>query len=399
MPLPPEILLLIFRNAVPPGWLLEGTESLASGSSSIFAYDLRMKLSILAVCRRWNQLGMELLYHCGLGGLASCRYFYALYKVANGSGEVKQVFDLCPRLAQFGFIPTFIVPGRPSLLPTISSTVTHLEYSRTVEFADVVPSLVQLSRDLIFLALTLPVAASNNGSELSFDNLEDLRLLLNFEGFTLAASKWAMPKLKRTWLRYLDRIPELETLDLSKFQPFFDAFGRTLTFLSWNLPATDLQHILDLCPILDHLVVSDWRLHGQRLDVKRLWRHKAITVIDVWVSWPVPRLTRVQYLQETYPALRAHRCLDHTFIHLWDLPARIYPDTAVDASSRNPYRIRQFIEKEFIRKPSVEYIPVEQEDHGGSLTLDSCESDSVESCIIVGEDGVYLSDEFYVEEN
>ncbi|KAJ7879625.1 hypothetical protein B0H14DRAFT_1607467 [Mycena olivaceomarginata] len=62
--LPHEILLMIFCYALPPRWLLSGSglQSMATYPNDILSVDLRMKHSLLSVCKSWNQVGTELLY-------------------------------------------------------------------------------------------------------------------------------------------------------------------------------------------------------------------------------------------------------------------------------------------------------------------------------------------------
>ncbi|KAJ7761085.1 hypothetical protein B0H16DRAFT_1719779 [Mycena metata] len=60
--IPHEILLRIFRNSLPPPWLLNSATRDILISNSIYSLDLTAKLSILAVCKDWYQVGTEILY-------------------------------------------------------------------------------------------------------------------------------------------------------------------------------------------------------------------------------------------------------------------------------------------------------------------------------------------------
>ncbi|KAJ7485825.1 hypothetical protein FB451DRAFT_65685 [Mycena latifolia] len=62
-PLPHEILLIIFRYALPPAWALKGGDtSFSPFPQSAWSMDLRMKLTILRVSKTWHQIGLGLLY-------------------------------------------------------------------------------------------------------------------------------------------------------------------------------------------------------------------------------------------------------------------------------------------------------------------------------------------------
>ncbi|KAJ7719453.1 hypothetical protein B0H16DRAFT_1474947 [Mycena metata] len=53
---------MIFRNSLPPPWLLNSATRDILISNSIYSLDLTAKLSILAVCKDWYQVGTEILY-------------------------------------------------------------------------------------------------------------------------------------------------------------------------------------------------------------------------------------------------------------------------------------------------------------------------------------------------
>ncbi|KAJ6507266.1 hypothetical protein C8R47DRAFT_88100 [Mycena vitilis] len=60
--LPPEILLVIFRYALPPRWMFSGAKSRLPCPTSIWSNDRRMKLSFLAVCKSWHGVSNKLLF-------------------------------------------------------------------------------------------------------------------------------------------------------------------------------------------------------------------------------------------------------------------------------------------------------------------------------------------------
>ncbi|KAJ7141338.1 hypothetical protein C8R44DRAFT_763206 [Mycena epipterygia] len=60
--LPHEILLMVFRSALAPQWLLNGVAPEPPHPQSVWSVDLRMKLSIFNTCKSWHPIGLELFY-------------------------------------------------------------------------------------------------------------------------------------------------------------------------------------------------------------------------------------------------------------------------------------------------------------------------------------------------
>ncbi|KAJ7761051.1 hypothetical protein B0H16DRAFT_558601 [Mycena metata] len=147
--LPPEILLKIFRDALPPPWLLAGAESLPS-VLDILAIDSRMKLSLIGVCKSWNRVATELLYErvalhritqlavfvraledqVGLGALVRHldihsfvpRGYFRFFETAT-----QRVLELCPRLIHIGFSPPCSIPDLPCSFPVMSSSLPRIQ--------------------------------------------------------------------------------------------------------------------------------------------------------------------------------------------------------------------------------------------------------------------------------
>jgi hypothetical protein len=128
--IPAELLLMVFRHALPPTWILgDTTGSLPPCQWSICSCDLRMKLAIIAVCRTWNQIGVELFYNgVTLRRIKQVPVFICALESREGLGTLvrsldincavpprfsallenstTKIFQLCPRLSHFGFSPT-----------------------------------------------------------------------------------------------------------------------------------------------------------------------------------------------------------------------------------------------------------------------------------------------------
>lgn len=310
-----------------------------------------MKLSILAVCKAWHQLGLELLYESvilqNIGQLPAfvraleiqidlsprVRHLDISCFVPNAyrilfESESSKNFRLCPRLLHFGFVPIFLIPMMGLSLPPFGSCLTSLEYTDLEDFSIVLRSLPECSASLQRLALTLPSGYSDLlHPKLDFPKLEDIRLCIGAAvNSSMSLSKWTMPNLCRMWLT-------AESTDSYIVPALLDAYGQNLAFISVSyIPLglhnhTGLQDILDRCPILQHLVGDDavGRISPQPL------KHPNVQYVDIWYPWTPEREGIYQHspplaiLKGGFPSLRGCRYLDSTFRHLWDLPIQFPP--------------------------------------------------------------------------
>ncbi|KAJ7045990.1 hypothetical protein C8F04DRAFT_1066966 [Mycena alexandri] len=326
--LPHAILLRIFRDALPPPWLLSGSKTLLPNPLDISWVDLRTKLSILAVCKSWNRVGTELLYERvtlrrilhlsvfvralesreGLGALV--RHLNVDCFVPHGYSrlygtETERILKLCPNLSHIGVSPPFWIPGLPCLLPPMSSTITSLEFSRGFPYSTILPFLVELSHNLKSLVLSLP-AVDDQHPALTFDKLEVLGLDVDNES-EFPASKWRIPALRRLWVSFHGvRHHEILT-------HLLEAYGATLTSL--RLPRTSrefhVQPLLDRCPLLESLTLHE--------DAAKSVHHQTVKFIDIFcVEKP-----RADSLEARFPSLRRYRNLAFMASMFRDLP---FPD-------------------------------------------------------------------------
>ncbi|KAJ6594414.1 hypothetical protein B0H19DRAFT_1095406 [Mycena capillaripes] len=350
--LPHKILLIVFLNVLPPRWLLSGTQSLDAYPQVIPSVALRMKLSILSVCKSWDQVGTGLLYERvvlrrisqlpvfvrtiegreGLGALVKhldvdC-FVPRGYSKLLGS-ETKRIIELCPNLSHVRLSPPFWIPELPCSLPAMSDSIISL--SSSIPYSAILPSLMQLSYNLKSLVITIPAAYDDSHPVLAFDRLEDLCLKIE-ENSAVSVSKWRIPHLRRLRLdmclpHYNYRVAEAYILRCrQQTTVILDAYGPTITSL--RLPhlddraSTHLQESLNRCPILEHLVLYN---HPGSAT------HKTIKLIDFFTlredppplnmfdSPANPSLT-VKALKGTFPALRGCRNLDVRMSHFRDLP-------------------------------------------------------------------------------
>ncbi|KAJ7045966.1 hypothetical protein C8F04DRAFT_455626 [Mycena alexandri] len=345
---PPEILLVILRGALPPVWVLHG--DLTSTSRDSFHHcDIRMKLSFVNVCKSWHDVGMELLYETvilyrigqlptlvralegreGLGSLVKhldITFFTPRGYTALLESDTRRLFELCPRLSRFGFAPAYLNPGLTHVLPPLASTITCLDYGDIVQMSMILPSLVQLHRTIRSLSLTV-TTTPYDGPQLNFDSLEDLHLRLA-QDHTFPEEKWAMPSLRRLWLRSV--IKWAAPWGVGRL---LGVYGSTLTFLEWDQGTRDLKAMLESCPELQHLVLTFHSWNVGSISIGHL-SHKKIETIDIWRTWPTFDRRPIFDHLGGFTALRSIRDLDSTYKCFWDLPVRVPPDPRHDDASR-----------------------------------------------------------------
>ncbi|KAJ7085811.1 hypothetical protein B0H15DRAFT_371127 [Mycena belliarum] len=340
--LPPEILLLIFREALAPRLYLEWSNApaLLPQYEDHCSVDLWMKLSLLSVCTSWNRVGTELLYESvtlrrithlpvfaqaleergELGYLVkhldvSC-FVPRGYSTLHFS-ETKKILDLCPKLSHIRFAPVLWIPQLPCYLPTMTSSVTSLEFSDAIPYSTIFPCLLQLSKQLKCLVLTVPPSYEAH-PVLTFPNLTKFYVGLNDESVD-TAPRWRIPNLKELWVQnHCKHAFEREQLEV-----LLRAFGRSITFLRLPLaPITKyggnayalhlFLDLLDSCTVLEHLVV---------LGPCHLLRHRTVKYVDFFTSgdkW-AHKLIPVELLKDAFPALRRGRHFNVADGPKWDL--------------------------------------------------------------------------------
>jgi hypothetical protein len=337
---------MVLRHALLPSWLLgDTTGSLPPCLWSIWSFDLRMKLAIIAVCRTWNQIGVELLYNAvtirrisqvpafmcalesreGLGTLVrSLDINCAVPPRFSASFETSatKIFQLCPRLSHFGFSPAEDPTHRlgpyksRGLFPAPTNSITSLRFNDQVLYdSTILPMLVHCCRSLQMLVLT--VGRSIQGTDdprLVFENLEDLDLDLASDSKTSATSDWVMPRLRRVWLRSSP----------SSGATLLKACGRTLFFLSlrcfYSHNGDAIQNLLDCCPSLKHLAIAP----APRTSMQPL-KHATVNWVDLFYSLGDGGKTSFDVLKEGFPALRTLRIFDTSVSLLQNIPDTISP--------------------------------------------------------------------------
>ncbi|KAJ7149790.1 hypothetical protein C8R43DRAFT_499868 [Mycena crocata] len=341
--LPYEILLIVFRYALPPAWLLSGDASLLPPfPQSIWSVDLRTKLSIVAVCKIWHQLGLKLFYESvTLRRIGQIPAFLRTLEEREGLGafvrrleigcfvptgyaalhdcDTTKILLLCPRLSHFAFNPPSNIPLGSCPIPDIVASITSFEWSGNVDYWLVLPSLLRLAPTLRSLALTLPSDFDDAHPLLNLPNLEDLRLRVTPDSDGPgAASRWLMPQLRRIWIH------GNSSTHMHRFDPgaivhnFLDVFGRTISFLRVldYTSSSSIQGMLDRCPVLNHVALPR-KLHENT----SLLKHPNVQAVDIFGSLDEHLSITFEALKGGFPELRTFRTMDGSLSFLWDVPA------------------------------------------------------------------------------
>ncbi|KAJ7043155.1 hypothetical protein C8F04DRAFT_31471 [Mycena alexandri] len=455
---PPEILLRILSNALPPWWLINAEKSdvgpTIRSTLDILMRDTRMKCSLVAVCKSWNQVATELLYERvtlrrihqlalfvralemreGLSALV--RHLHVDCFIPRGyskffATETRRILDLCPRLAHVGFSPVFWIPNLRCSLPAMNFPLTWLEFNHHVPHSVVLPALVQLAHSLVTLALSVP-PMDTEYPVITFDRLEELRLTFHPSSSTTA--KWRAPNLQRLCLG----TPQVLFHDYSwqRIQMFAGAlteYGHLIRFLQiFNCDCVGLSELLNLvgmCPLLDHLVVFDYRY----LDPLTAVFDQRI-VVDVKLMVEVyPPVDILAHVEGSVFHSESHhgriQCNGDGWTE-WDWYPRRYGGTPdimlaiMEFTPANSVNARMLTPRRGSMLPSHPDPFDSDDDDAESVTSnsdgdswttvttdDDYESDSDTddegsvaydsddgSCITVSEDGEYINDEFYMTE-
>ncbi|KAJ7258436.1 hypothetical protein B0H12DRAFT_444525 [Mycena haematopus] len=338
--LPDETLLLIFRHALPPSWVMWCGSSLAPFPQTIWSADIETKLCIMGVCKTWHRLGLEFLYENvtlrSLGQLAAfvrtlearpelsvrTRRLGICYPVVRGYTtlhftESNKIFELCPRLTHFVFNSQPILgghraPENPPAFPAIAGVclaLTNLDIGDEVEYPVVLPALVQLCHTLQSLSLLLPDQYGDGHPKLTFTRLENLRVAFT-QGSHVPAAYWVCPGLQQLAIRAQGSMTTEIYQALASV--FLAAYGAKVTALTvrpldimWRgslpFPLPDLSA---QCPMLRYLGVTEHAVNGEPPLC-----HPTVVSLDIFRNGrpDVPPDGEFERLQSRFPALRACR--------------------------------------------------------------------------------------------
>lgn len=315
---PPELLELIFQQAIPPYALLDTT--LYSGDQSPWSQSLRLMKSITLVCRSWYHVGVQFLYenicirrfpqlqhlHETLAALetsSSLKNLAILVKSLDIQCHIPQLFasefdstlraimKLCPSISTFGYTSPCYIPPPGLQLTCLKPHVTHLRLQNTMHYVELVSILRDLQHQLLVLHVKIchrqyqqyrefysedPNSPfCHEPAEVALPSLHTLSVtttdkLQNLNVLDVLQEHWAMPALERftiyiNFFIYNSRAPNdsdvVNERDLRRsIVDFLSTHGRALRLLHIGIPyfwipATHFKKVLGHCPLLERLVM------------------------------------------------------------------------------------------------------------------------------------------------
>jgi len=313
--LPPELLELIFQQAIPPYALLDTT--LFPGDQSPWCQSLRLMKSITLVCRSWYHVGVQFLYesicirrfpelqhlHETLAAPSSLKNLAILVKSLDIQCHIPQIFvsefdstlraimKLCPSISGFGYTSPCNLPFPGLQLTCLKPHVTHLRLQNTVHYVELVSILRDLQHQLLVLHVKIchrqyqqyrefysedPKSPFCRGpAEVALPLLHTLSItpidkLQNLNVLDVLQEHWVMPALERFTIYinlfiYNSRAPnDSEVVNDRELRRsivvFLSTHGKALRLLHIGIPyfwfpATDFKKVLEHCPLLERLVM------------------------------------------------------------------------------------------------------------------------------------------------
>ncbi|KAF7350162.1 hypothetical protein MVEN_01318700 [Mycena venus] len=277
--IPEETLVVIFRHALPLSWIASYGGTLPPFPRTSWSADFTTKLSVIRVCKKWHRIGLEFLYESVT--LHSVGQLPAFVHALEASAEVG---TLVRRLEIGYWVPRgfiTVATGHPS--PTFPQTpvlglgsqwaIRHLELCDYVEYAAVLPALAHLCPTLQSLSLCLPSSYGADHPTLTFGSLESLRLGISGESL-LPGGNWVITDLQRLLIRPIcdshnfQNMRPSDTTYHTLVRAFLHAYGRTVKVLrvvpNWPCKEIlDLQVVLNQCPVLQYLCITELHLSQQ----------------------------------------------------------------------------------------------------------------------------------------
>jgi hypothetical protein len=361
---PFEVLQMIFSWALPPSFLLD--PSLAAGPQSPWSQTLRLKKSIVRVCKTWHAVGSEFLYEDvvfrRIGQIpafvrtldTSTRISSNLVKKITISAyiprrygrscseQLQHIFSRCHHVYKFALASPNVLPDIVTL-PIHYFRITTLEVNDAFQYHSLLPVLTQVCDTLMSLSFH-PNNSGDLHTALCFPCLKSLVCDIwqseSARALAVIGSAWSMPSLKcltfstRSWLwTTSDKLISSETI-----HSFCLTHGKHLRFLLIGpgrlFSNTKMQEIMDTCPSLEHLVM---RLDESLLPIA----HRNIKWIDFWPSekpqwftdkypWEMAVFHQADSFKAALPALRGVRILMHGLPSMFDVPMFISPSWATD---------------------------------------------------------------------
>ncbi|KAJ3514276.1 hypothetical protein NLJ89_g2471 [Agrocybe chaxingu] len=334
--LPPEIWHSIFQRAIPPSWLLD--PSLAPGPNAPWSVALRLKKSIISVCRSWFNSGLPFLYEdvcirrlpqfeslllalqntrMRIGTLVKA--LNILCYVPNGlsanfSTYVGTILSLCPRLRSFAYTSPTPVKGH-TIIESIPQYITHLEVSGLP-----LQHLPCLSATLRSLRLHNPSTSPESAlhTKVALPCLSSLVLVQSpvqdgGAGLRFLTQSLDLPNLSRCTLDFPYSLFGREDPVAEAVVEFLIQHGGNLMFLNVAYSFANLSghlHPLHLyCPLLEHFVMPV-SVVAWNTDWIGAFKHATLRHIDFMhppIASASDTLGEIPLLRSNLPALQSAR--------------------------------------------------------------------------------------------
>ena len=355
---PSGILGLIFERTIPPRCLLDpaGIYSPKSLWDQVF----RQKQALVNVCKAWYLATLPSMYEeiniyhnrqlqKSLRTLETPDAdFKKFVEFINFSVELpecareilerllKRLFELCPNDSSFSCLARS--SGLTSL-NTLSPRITHLHFDRGFKMTLIANVLEITAQNLISLYLGSFVDLCLVLESIHLPSLEELscdtKMLLQTWREDHTACYWDIPRIKRLTLRSISFGAVIGIDDLITFfkkygdKPEFLHVGTFFAGLSSN-DTIRVGHLLALCSLLEHIVISSTVPLGPL-------EHERIKWVDIWV-WSnlvdvddtfYKRLVALRgcITESLFPSLRGVRELSHSLKHLPNILS-VFPPAA-----------------------------------------------------------------------
>ncbi|OCH92831.1 hypothetical protein OBBRIDRAFT_885961 [Obba rivulosa] len=338
--LPPELLLSILEFAIPPDAFLDST--VHSAPTTSWAYILRLKKTLLSVCKAWWSLFIPSLYHDIV--LQGPNQILALARtIRHGHFDVAplikrihlqcflpfeqariafheleyilhQAVGLGALIVGHQFMTTYSSESKGyqekpvGVIKSLSLRLTKLEYRYDpVDQVNIFKPLLAIEFSLTSVAsfsqlvsLAVPLSsqlatglsrARRPSIAIQLHRLKELHVFCHMDAEFDVFDSWEMPCLKQLILTLHARLSLFDE-ENTMYQSFLMQHGGGIEYLDMSVTTrhTDFHHLwrsLDLCPKLRHFVIAIITVGVDALLMASLQHpvaHPSLLYVDIWAD-------------------------------------------------------------------------------------------------------------------
>ncbi|OCH92845.1 hypothetical protein OBBRIDRAFT_790870 [Obba rivulosa] len=383
--LPSELLFMIFEYVIPPDIFMESTS--VYGPSSPWLHSLRIKTTLVQVCKAWRLLALPFLYEQILLHHASQILELARTiresdsniatlikrihldcftpRVPSALDEMTFILREATHLQSFSTGFRFLIGGITHLhrrglrrfravIGGLSDTLTQLGYCAHPIENDVPFNLslrhIGTFSKLVSLSITLSSSwytDSKSRPEVRLHRLTELELLCREDADFTVFDPWELPNLRRLWILKSHRESCILTTKHA-FPSFLQRHGSGLVFLDlhgMSYPDVGISwDFAKLCPKLRHMVVGClWS--GLNFS-EGFFNSSTFFHLDIWTHSVARHQLRRELDAAQSQILRDARLLDVELAHIRRLPLLLPPDMVIVADQVITYRLPSFCIKQ-----------------------------------------------------